>query len=139
MDIKYCQFGKKMPCSYVNSWILLLQAGSDEITIELKVVYFSLENMPGTDSVAIHDGPDSTYKQLRRFYGYIPPKTVVNSTRSWLNIVFMSDGALEQTGFNFTYRIQSKLLPYNRLVKIKESFRLSHSMKSALYILKLTM
>ena len=102
---------KNLPCSYVYSWILLLQAGSDEITIELKVVYFSLENMPGTDSVAIHDGPDSTYKQLRRFYGYIPPKTVVNSTRSWLNIVFMSDGALEQTGFNFTYRIQSKLLP----------------------------
>ena len=113
MDIKYCQyqFGKNLTCSYVYSWILLLQAGSDEITIELKVVYFSLENMPGTDSVAIHDGPDSTYKQLRRFYGYIPPKTVVNSTRSWLNIVFMSDGALEQTGFNFTYRIQSKLQP----------------------------
>lgn len=92
-------------------FVCKLQAGNEEVIIEVKILTFSLENMPGTDYVIIYGGPDSSYTRLASFYGYIRTPFSLNSTNSWLNIVFRSDGENEQSGFNLTYTIKSKCKP----------------------------
>lgn len=71
----------------------------------------------------VYDGPDSRYLLLAKLTGYNTGGLLIESTSSWMNIIYDSYTYPEYTVFNFTYQIKGHCLPtQNKCVREDEYY-----------------
>ena len=90
---------------YLKRYSIVSQGAPPSSTIQLHVVTFNLDVSAFT-RVLVYDGPDATYPLLGVYDSKTLPPAVIESTSSWLNVVFVSSSlSTMEGGFNFTYQI----------------------------------
>ncbi|XP_052225049.1 low-density lipoprotein receptor-related protein 12-like [Dreissena polymorpha] len=92
------------------SWVIHQLGTPGGTVIQLRVVMFTL-SMTDQDVLTIFDGPDSSYAVLGSYSKLKTPPSLIESSGSWLNVVFHSKSGYSVPGFNFTYQLKGVCLP----------------------------
>ncbi|XP_052266137.1 ovochymase-1-like [Dreissena polymorpha] len=97
------------PANTTYTWLLITDPRQH---VHLHFSNFSLETSPGCahDQVRIYDGPSHLSRVLKVLCGHVLPSDVV-STSSTLLVLFLSNGANEDTGFSVIFSPYTPPLP----------------------------
>ena len=98
------------PLPYPNNkhcrWEIHVLGVKPDSHIQLRFVAFSLQRDKKSDYIEVYDGPDETYELLGRYDGDHSPPSIIESTESWMLVIFVSDEFASFIGFNATYQVK---------------------------------